>query len=260
MLLNVNRKACKLALGVSKWAVPRQLSDIELGVAKRLTDAREYLGIGQTAAADRLMISRNRLVTYEAGRVAVPWEVGERFCSNYGFSQLWLATGELPRRIYVPLPPSDSRASFHQLVTREFVERIRAFHSLLAQQLRVEKEELDPIDSGGAEPLRLPFGWWRGVANSSAALVTRFAEGMPPELYEELAINLSDTLCRFEEMHAREIKEYHAKLREFDAQGLFAAKVESREEARRSIASEQKQRRGSDSPCYPALKGVAIGL
>lgn len=63
-------------------------------------EARKRLGIQRTAMALKLEVSTDRLVTYEYGRVRLPWEVGKRACATFKINPLWLATGKGPRWFY----------------------------------------------------------------------------------------------------------------------------------------------------------------
>ena len=71
-------------------AVPA--SEIEIG--RRLRDARQTLLISQTTFALKLGIGRERLASYESGRVPLPWTVGDRACRTFRINPLWLAKGD----------------------------------------------------------------------------------------------------------------------------------------------------------------------
>jgi transcriptional regulator with XRE-family HTH domain len=72
----------------------RNLSPEDLGVARRLREARNRLNLSQANAARQLGISREALASYEDGRAPVRFDFALRFCWQFVFSEEWLALGE----------------------------------------------------------------------------------------------------------------------------------------------------------------------
>ncbi len=50
--------------------------------------------VPRTSMALKLGISTDRLISYEFGRVKLPWEVGHALCRTWNINPVWLATGE----------------------------------------------------------------------------------------------------------------------------------------------------------------------
>lgn len=70
------------------------LSPEELGVARRLREARNHLNLSQGDVARQLGITRERLASYEDGRTPIRFDIALRFCWHFVFSEEWLALGE----------------------------------------------------------------------------------------------------------------------------------------------------------------------
>lgn len=65
-----------------------------LQIGERLRAAREGLLVSQTRFAVRVGIGRERLASYESGRVSLPWAIAFQIYSTFGINPLWLATGD----------------------------------------------------------------------------------------------------------------------------------------------------------------------
>jgi len=76
-----------------KNPVPRT----EAEVGRRLRVVRERYHLAQTQFALLLEIGRERLASYEAGRVPLPFRIGERVCEQWGVNPFWLAAGAKPQ-------------------------------------------------------------------------------------------------------------------------------------------------------------------
>lgn len=70
------------------------LPDRDREIGKRLASARKELLIPRTAMAVKVGISTDRLVSYEFGRVKLPWNVGHLLCFTFQINPVWLATGK----------------------------------------------------------------------------------------------------------------------------------------------------------------------
>jgi transcriptional regulator with XRE-family HTH domain len=64
-----------------------------LAAAKRLRQAREFLGLTQTEFAAQISISRVRLASYEDGRAPLRCDIALRACRQFFISEFWLACG-----------------------------------------------------------------------------------------------------------------------------------------------------------------------
>ena len=73
------------------------VSVTEVGVGTRLRSVRERSHIPQTQFALLREIGRERLASYEAGRVPLPFRIGEKVCDRWGINPFWLADGKDPQ-------------------------------------------------------------------------------------------------------------------------------------------------------------------
>lgn len=74
---------------------PLPNADREIG--QRLAEARKELLIPRTAMAVKLGISTDRLISYEFGRVKLPWRVADEVVGIFKVSPLWLFDGTGPK-------------------------------------------------------------------------------------------------------------------------------------------------------------------
>lgn len=70
------------------------ISSKDVGIARRLRDARIRLNLSQFDAARQLGISRERLASYEELRAPLRFDIALRFCWQFVFSEEWLALGQ----------------------------------------------------------------------------------------------------------------------------------------------------------------------
>jgi hypothetical protein len=96
-----------------KTPIPRQ--EIEIG--RRITSAREWRLISQTALAVSIDIGRERLAKYESGLVPLPFWPGYYLCERLRLNQGWLATGKGPQEPFIQIP-SDARAKLFEQVPK----------------------------------------------------------------------------------------------------------------------------------------------
>ena len=75
-------------------------------IARRLRAFREYLQISRTAFSLAIGIGSERLASYEAGRVALKYEVFAAISKKYFIRPWWLATGETAIRDEEPFDDS----------------------------------------------------------------------------------------------------------------------------------------------------------
>jgi DNA-binding XRE family transcriptional regulator len=71
----------------------QQLTERDAQIAGRLREAREFLRFKQKEFAQQIGIGRERLASYEDGRVSLRWEIALRLCRQFFISELWLARG-----------------------------------------------------------------------------------------------------------------------------------------------------------------------
>ncbi|MGA2557107.1 MAG: helix-turn-helix transcriptional regulator [Verrucomicrobiota bacterium] len=65
----------------------------QAGVANRLWKAREFLHLTQQEFAGQVAITRDRLASYEDGRVPIRCDIALRACRQFFISEFWLAYG-----------------------------------------------------------------------------------------------------------------------------------------------------------------------
>jgi transcriptional regulator with XRE-family HTH domain len=156
-------------------------------IASRLRAAREALGHTQTQFADQISITRERLATYEDGRVALRCDAALRACRHFFISEFWLAFGCVSEEKFAANDRADFSDSDARLTMALAVEPIAlgsklgasfaaGFDPFLRQEyLRLAKLQdgfprIIPLDSDGPEYLEnalncaLKF-WTRGLSN-----------------------------------------------------------------------------------------------
>lgn len=84
-----------------KHALPQE--EIEIG--KRLRVFREQLRMPRTVFALELGISGERLASYEAGRVRLPWRTFAIMAEKFPINIFWLGTGEGESKSLTPSGP-----------------------------------------------------------------------------------------------------------------------------------------------------------
>jgi len=67
-------------------------------IGGRLRYVREQLGLSQTAFAAKVGIGREKLATFEAGRVPLKFDMGIKICETFDINQRWLAFGKKPMK------------------------------------------------------------------------------------------------------------------------------------------------------------------
>jgi transcriptional regulator with XRE-family HTH domain len=67
----------------------------QAGIANRLGQAREFLGVTQTEFAAQISITRDRLASYEDGRAPLRCDIALRACRQFFISEFWLAYGSV---------------------------------------------------------------------------------------------------------------------------------------------------------------------
>ncbi|HEX4122686.1 MAG TPA: helix-turn-helix transcriptional regulator [Verrucomicrobiae bacterium] len=92
----------------------------QIAIGKRLREFRELLRIPRTSFAVEIGIGNERLATYEAGRVALPWGVFASITKRFNLNPVWLAIGEYSERLEEPFDDSiyeniDSRKRFAEV-------------------------------------------------------------------------------------------------------------------------------------------------
>ena len=100
---------------------PVAANEIEIG--QRLREARDRKLLTQTNLAIRIQIGRERLASYESGRVPLPARIGASACEILGINALWLACGTEPKwgQAWIEIP---DQKEFKQLTFAEAFTRI----------------------------------------------------------------------------------------------------------------------------------------
>jgi hypothetical protein len=75
----------------------RKLSDEDMGIARRLTEARESLLLSRAVVARKLAISLDRMNNYELMRSPLPFGVGYNFCYTFKVNPFWVYDGRGPK-------------------------------------------------------------------------------------------------------------------------------------------------------------------
>ncbi len=130
-------------------------------VADRIRYSRENMEYSQRELAKELNVKRERLASYETGRVPVNFYFANKFCARFGISQRWLATGESPQIGYIELPKDDiienirSRTGFLQGYRDHFedfveyqLERLRDERELERMRTTIEGEDRRGLAKG----------------------------------------------------------------------------------------------------------------
>lgn len=89
-----------------KNTVPKR--DVE--IAARLRDTRTTNRLSMVAMADALGINALRYMSYEYGKVPLPYSVAKSLCLEFDASVRWLAVGEGEREPREPIPPEVERS------------------------------------------------------------------------------------------------------------------------------------------------------
>jgi transcriptional regulator with XRE-family HTH domain len=111
----------------------------EIGIGKRLREFRESLNVGQTALALAIGISRERLASYESGRVPLRWGVFLSIMKRFHLNPLWLATGRYLRQVELP---SSEMTTFEQIDGRKrFSDAVLALVNDAGTPERFETEQ-----------------------------------------------------------------------------------------------------------------------
>lgn len=102
-------------------------------IGERLRIARRRLALTQTDFALRAGIGRERLASYEVGRVPIPWEIAKRMCSLYDINPAWLVEGSEPADVFIDftggiapenLPPRATLREIYALHGPAFYKRL----------------------------------------------------------------------------------------------------------------------------------------
>ncbi|HOQ47880.1 MAG TPA: helix-turn-helix transcriptional regulator [Bryobacteraceae bacterium] len=153
----------------------------ELQIGGRIRRIREALRLSQAEFAEQLGITRQRLASYEEGRVAIRYDLALRLCRRFIVSEKWLATGLGDPRLLMDLRfdpvaaqiPVDSPYS-------------KAFDDALSNRY----EEVLRANSGGMRIQIAPQddpGFMDTLLKGSLAA---WREALPPEQYATLCFGL----------------------------------------------------------------------
>jgi hypothetical protein len=107
-------------IDISVMARKNPVAETERKVGLRLLAVRRRTGLPQTRFAMALSIGRERLVSYETGRVPLPLHVGQIVCDTFVTNPIWLASGKgcKTERYSLSIPPSTimGRWSFREMM------------------------------------------------------------------------------------------------------------------------------------------------
>jgi transcriptional regulator with XRE-family HTH domain len=184
----------------------------ELEICRRIRHVRLTLHLTQGEMAKRLFITRERLSTYEYGRVSVPYDVGNRFCSVFSINQRWLAEGKEPVTYYLAVQPkliSSPRMLFSTAYEKILKPHVENHLLKLSEDWGVAVEEIDatmestgsfiyPIGEGSEDRFRLYL----------SDLVLGFASTLPVALKAEFYLSIKSQIERFKLAHQRDIQKF----------------------------------------------------
>jgi DNA-binding XRE family transcriptional regulator len=81
----------------------------EIEIGRRVREVRGMDLRSRSEFASILNITKERIISYEMGRVPLPLKVGASVCSQFNISLLWLGMGYGPRSPYVLWPSLSAR-------------------------------------------------------------------------------------------------------------------------------------------------------
>ncbi len=110
---------------------PTKLSDVEASICLRMADVRCLLSLDQKTFGEFVMLSRDRISSYENLRAPLRYSVADQLCQTFRINQRFLATGKRPQFFYVSIPqelaakiqPRDLFSTAYINVIGEHVER-----------------------------------------------------------------------------------------------------------------------------------------
>lgn len=150
----------------------RPLPDRELQIARRLRQVRDSLRLTQTEFAEQIGIRRERLASYEEGRVPLRYDIALRLCHQFITSEKWLSTGQGNPRLLVDLllDPIAAKIPADRAFSKAFDE---------AFALRYE-ERIDQCEKAGVLPFVLaPDDSWTRIENLFRGIINGWLEELP---------------------------------------------------------------------------------
>jgi transcriptional regulator with XRE-family HTH domain len=131
-----------------KYKLPQE--EIEIG--QRLRVFREMLKIPRTVFALEIGISSERMVSYEAGRVRLPYQAFLAIAQRFGLSQKWLATGLGPKTALLNVQPKMKMRIPGRMPFREAFVREAFFHDKFDRF--ISKNPIPLTDAPSARDIR----------------------------------------------------------------------------------------------------------
>ena len=110
-----------------------KLSAEQQAVALRIREERKLGKFSQAELAFESGIGRASLTHYEYAITAMPFGAGVKFCRRLDLNPIWLATGEEPKRPYIPLTDLGLDPKIEDLYEGTFLD---GYRELLAKPLR----------------------------------------------------------------------------------------------------------------------------
>lgn len=196
------------------------LSERDREIGRRITQARKELMVPRTAMALKLGISTDRLVSYEFGRVKLPWGVGEMLCTIFGINPLWLGTGRgttwggiryVDDRVIGALGP---KPLFSQVVDEVIVpfedesapsQRVQNAIAAIDKSARPTRSSvpLEPQKPSGPFLSPEQAGVWHELAFGTLRSVLA---SVPHDRLADFSAGLRETVTEYAKRHARRAK------------------------------------------------------
>lgn len=183
----------------------------EREIGQRLREARELAGFDRVTMAKRAGIDSNRLASYEFGRAATPYSVGDSICEAAGACQRWLATGKQPRDHYfevhsgvrAAMPPRTPFSVAYDKVLSiwidEELEHVAKLRKVSPEALT--KRDLKIADMAVAPPSLIGTNLTRELLLAAV----QSAEALPNELRRQLATEFLTTATEFHAKHKKKV-------------------------------------------------------
>lgn len=116
---------------------PRKLSSALLGVAERLRAEREVERFSQYELAAEIGVTRAALSSFELCENPLPFRVGFEFCRRLEVLPRWLATGEEPKRPFIPLAELNLTQEDLRRYWRRGIDFLTGYEAVLRRPIEV---------------------------------------------------------------------------------------------------------------------------
>lgn len=190
----------------------RETTPDEKQVARRLRERRRALDLSQSALAEKIGITRDRLASIEMGRVRLRLGIALKVADASRTSLAWLAEGFGPQLFYIPLGPE-----ILQTLTdsKPFLEQYDRWLKLLFHEkisgVTPGKPIFQPLTKEVRQNIKLGLMGTtvKNVAETLPRIVTAFLSCCPPELKGDFLARINQAMREFNQKYYRELKEFN---------------------------------------------------